>query len=282
MATNINRRILIVDDDPDVHQLLTAALQRPERIIESAVDGIAGLERVQAEPYDLIITDVNMPGMDGLTLLERIHRIRPEARVVVMTVASTPESIIRALQKRAFTYFSKPFTLSAIEDMVERALNSDARHDDIQVLSARPQWLSLRLRCKMETADRILQFLREMGGGIPPHDQESIATAFREILLNAIEHGAGSDPDKKVTIAYVRTARAILYYVRDPGPGFQVDRLPHAAVNNPDDSPFQHVEVREQLGIRPGGFGLMMTRQLVDEMIYNQAGNEVLLIKYLH
>jgi DNA-binding response OmpR family regulator len=278
---NPPKRILIVDDDPDVHQLLIAALEAPDRQIESAADGLAGLRCIQAAPYDLVMTDVNMPGIDGMELLERIGNLRPDTRVLVMTVANTPENVIRAIRERAFSYFSKPFTINAVIEMVERALSSTASGNDIEVLSARPNWLELRLRCKMETADRILQFLREMGIGLPPAEQEHIATAFREILFNAIEHGGGSDPDKSVKVTYVRTERAILYLIRDPGKGFSFQKLAHAAVANPLDSPFEHTEVRERLGMRPGGFGIFMTRELVDELIYNEAGNEVLLIKYL-
>lgn len=276
-----SKRILIVDDDPEVHTLLAAALESPDRQIENAFDGWAGLERVEATGYDVVMTDVNMPGLDGLALLERIRKIQPETRVVVMTVASTPENIIRAIRERAFAYFSKPFTMNAVSEMVERALSGTPWDDDIEVLSARPHWLGLRLRCKLETADRILQFLREMGVGLPAAEQENIATAFREILMNAIEHGAGLDPGKKVIISYVRTARAVLYYVRDPGKGFSFQKLQHAAISNPVEAPFEHTEVRERLGLRPGGFGILMTRRLVDELIYNEAGNEVLLIKYL-
>jgi DNA-binding response OmpR family regulator len=275
------KRILIVDDDPDVHQLLIAALEAPDRQIESAADGLAGLRCIEATAYDLVMTDVNMPGIDGMELLERIGNLRPDTRVLVMTVANTPENVIRAIRERAFSYFSKPFTINAVLEMVERALSSTASGNDIEVLSARPNWLELRLRCKMETANRILQFLREMGIGLPPAEQENIATAFREILFNAIEHGGGSDPDKSVNVTYVRTERAILYLVRDPGKGFSFQKLAHAAVANPLDSPFEHAEVRERLGMRPGGFGIFMTRELVDELIYNEAGNEVLLIKYL-
>src|ERR1700730_4170272 len=277
----VPKRILIVDDDPDVHGLLRAALEAPNRLIESAYDGRAGLRLVQNAPYDLVLTDLNMPGLDGMTLLEHIHEVRPDTRVVLMTVANTPDNIVRAIRDRAFSYFSKPFTVNAVSEMVERALAGTDAEDDIQVLSARPDWLGLRLRCKMETAGRIVQFIRELGMDLPAAEQEQVATAFREILLNAIEHGAGSDPGKKVFITYVRTKRAALYYVRDPGKGFSFDHLAHAAVSNPQDSPVEHAEVREKLGMRPGGFGIMMTRQLVDELIYNEQGNEVLLIKYL-
>jgi CheY-like chemotaxis protein len=276
------KRILIVDDDEDVHDLLRTALESPDRKIENVHDGIAALKRVEAAPYDLVMTDLNMPGLDGMKLIERIRGIRPETPVVVMTVASTPQNIIHAIRERAFSYFSKPFTLSSVVDMVDRALDHRPAEDDIVVLSAAPQWLSMRLRCKMETADRILQFLREMVTTLPARERENVAAAFREILLNAIEHGAGSDPDKKVTITYVRGERAVLYYVRDPGKGFSMEGLGHAAISNPVDSPVEHAGIREQLGLRPGGFGIMMTRQMVDELIYNEAGNEVLLIKYLH
>ncbi|HEX4595220.1 MAG TPA: response regulator [Bryobacteraceae bacterium] len=275
------KRILIVDDDPDVHQLLMAALAAPDRQIESASDGLAGLRCIEVAPYDLVMTDVNMPGLDGMALLERIRSLRPDTRVLVMTVANTPENVIRAIRERAFSYFSKPFTINSVIEMVDRALTSSAPASDIEVLSARPNWLELRLACKMETADRILQFLRELGVGLRPAERDNIATAFREILLNAIEHGGGSDPLKTVTVTYIRTERAVLYFVRDPGKGFSFQALTHAAVANPLDSPFEHAEIRERMGMRPGGFGIFMTRELVDEVIYNEKGNEVLLIKYL-
>ena len=232
-------------------------------------------------PFDLVLTGLELPGLDGMTLLERIHEVRPDTRVVVMTVANTPDNIVRAIRERAFCFFSKPFTVEAVAEMAERALSGTDAEDDIQVLSARPHWLGLRVRCKMETAGRIVQFIRELGMDLPAAEQERVTTAFREILLNAIEHGAGSDPDKRVFITYVRTKRAALYYVRDPGKGFSFEHLDHAAVSNPQDSPVEHAEIREKLGMRPGGFGIMMTRQLVDDLIYNEHGNEVLLIKYM-
>jgi len=275
------KRILIVDDDRDVHQLLVAALAAPNRVIDSAYDGMEGWGFVEATQYDLVLTDVNMPRLDGLALLARVRGLRPATKVLVMTVANTPERVIQAIRDQAFAYFSKPFTLDSVEDMVKQALSAAPLEDDIEVLSARPNWLELRLRCKPDTADRILHFLQEMHIGLPPAEEEGIAMAFRELLFNAIEHGGKFDPQKTVTITYVRAERAILYRVRDPGKGFSLDKLPHAAVSNPLDSQVAHVEVRDRLGLRPGGFGIFMTCELVDELIYNEAGNEVLLIKYL-
>jgi anti-sigma regulatory factor (Ser/Thr protein kinase) len=73
----------------------------------------------------------------------------------------------------------------------------------------------------------------------------------------------------------------LLYRIADPGEGFDIDRLRHAAISNPDDNPLQHAFVREEQGLRPGGLGLAITRSLVDELIYNEARNEVVFVKYL-
>src|SRR5258708_3003575 len=230
---SVLKRSMVGDDDHDVHRLLEVALEAPDRQIDSAYDGLEGLARIEATPYDLVLTDVNMPGLDGLALLERARHSQPATKVVVMTVASTPENIVRPIRDSAFTYFSKPFAVCTVSDMVASGLSSPAADDDIEVLSARPDWLGLRMRCKIQTADRILQFLREMETDLPLAEQENVASAFREILVNAIEHGGGSNPENKVSITYVRTRGAIIYYVRDPRKGFSFGELPHAAVSNP-------------------------------------------------
>src|SRR5262245_51214361 len=104
--------------------------------------------------------------------------------------------------------------------------------------------------------------------------------SFQGGPANAIEHGAGFDSDLTVEVAALRTQRSIVYYFRDPGPGFNRERLPHAAGSNTIENPIAHIEYREAHGMRPGGFGIMLTKQLVDEVIYNEIGYEVLLIKH--
>ena len=79
----------------------------------------------------------------------------------------------------------------------------------------------------------------------------------------------------------MRTHKALIVQIQDPGKGFSLDSLPHAAISNPEDSPIRHVEVRVEAGQRPGGFGILMTRNLVDELIYNERGNGVMFVKYL-
>jgi hypothetical protein len=73
----------------------------------------------------------------------------------------------------------------------------------------------------------------------------------------------------------------VLCRIKDPGEGFSLDEIQHAAITNPPDDPTKHLALRDALGLRPGGFGVLMARQLVDELIYGEKGNEVLLVKYL-
>jgi anti-sigma regulatory factor (Ser/Thr protein kinase) len=105
--------------------------------------------------------------------------------------------------------------------------------------------------------------------------------AFREILLNAMEHGAGFRSEQVVEVAAVRTARTMVFYVRDPGAGFPTDSTPRSALSNPPDDPTAHLHLRLEQGIRLGGYGILMARKIVDELIYSEVGNEVLLIKHL-
>jgi DNA-binding response OmpR family regulator len=273
--------ILIVDDDPDIHQLLAVALKGRNYLIEDRYDGLEALSLLETQPCDLVITDVRMPGLNGLELLRRIHEVRPGTKVLVMTAESTPATVISSLRDQAVGYFTKPFSLDEVAGAVALALSAAAPEGDIEVLSAIPQWIALQLRCKLDVADRLVPFLRELVTDLSIQEREDVGTAFRELLMNAIEHGAGRDPSKTVRVEYVRTAKFLIYKILDPGEGFSFNHLPHAAVSNRPDAPYQHCEVRDRLGLRPGGFGILLTRHLADELIYNEKGNEVLLIKYL-
>jgi len=281
LLTMRDARILVVDDDPDIHALLKSILGDLGCHIDSVYDSLYALTELDKGCYDLVLTDVCMPGLNGLDLLQLIQKHCPSTPVMVMTAQNTPQTVARSIREKAFTYFSKPFSATTVADLVTRALENPTARDDIEILSAKPDWIELLLRCKLEIADRLVQFFRELEVGLTAEQQADIAVAFRELLINAIEHGGHSDPDKKVLVSYVRLSRAILYHIRDPGQGFSFDQLAHAAVSATPDDPFRHVEVRSQSGMRPGGFGILMTREIADELIYNEKGNEVLLVKYL-
>jgi hypothetical protein len=73
----------------------------------------------------------------------------------------------------------------------------------------------------------------------------------------------------------------LMFRIADPGPGFSFKELTHAAIGQPESEPVAHMAVREERGIRPGGFGILMTNVVADELIYNESQNEVIFVKYL-
>ena len=276
-----NRRILLVDDDRGLRHVLSTFLQEVGHTVETAGDGPEALDILRdGSGFDLILLDIGLPSMSGLDVLARVRNLASPPLVIVMTADDTSETLLEAVKRQAYRYLRKPFPPSTIVDVVNEA-GTPAAALSIEVVSAKPEWLELVAPCTLEMADRIQSFVMHLEANLPEAVREAVAQAFRELLTNAIEWGGKLDPGRKVRISCVRTSRLLLYRIADPGEGFDIDRLRHAAIMNPDDDPMRHLSVREEQGLRPGGFGLAMTRSLVDDLIYNEARNEVLLIKYL-
>jgi len=275
-----SRCLLLVDADPAVRELLSKLLKRDDRRIEEARDGNDALARLRTSAFDVVVAGQGNNGSDPLKLLRRVRAVRPEARVI-LTGEQDRARALSAIRNRAYCYFHNPVPPGQLNDMVQQALDAASWKDDIRLTSARPDWITFEVRCKMDAAERTTQFLREVEIDLPQHAREDAVAAFRELLMNAIEHGGKSDPKKRVRVSLLRTERSLIVHIHDPGAGFSLDFLPHAAISNPEDSPIKHVDVRVEQGQRPGGFGILMTRNLVDELIYNERGNAVLFVKYL-
>ena len=274
------RCLLLVDSDPAVHEHLNSLLKREDRTIQDVYDGNEALARLRSSSCDLVVAGAGRNGFDGLKLLRKVRAIRPDAKVIV-TGEQDPGRVVGAIRYHAYSYFHKPLPTVQLAEMVQQALDASSWKDDIRVISARPEWITLDVRCKMDAAERTTHFLREMEADLATQIREDVAAAFRELLMNAIEHGGKSNPRKRVRVSLLRTSRSVIVHIHDPGTGFSLDFLPHAAISNPEDSPIRHVEVRAEQGQRPGGFGILMTRNLTDELLYNERGNAVLFVKYL-
>ena len=249
--------------------------------VETARDGASALSRLARERFDLVLLDVWMPGMDGLEVLSRLSGAPSRPRVVVMTADDAPQTLLRAVREHAFRYVTKPVEPAELTAVVASVLASKPDLRPIEVVSAKPDWVELLVPCDREAATRIQEFLSQLDSDLPEQVRADVGLAFREMLMNAIEWGGRLDPSQTVRIAYLRARRMLLYRIADPGQGFSFRDLTHAAVNNPPTDPMEHASVREERGLRPGGFGLLMTRQIVDELLYNEAHNEVVFVKYL-
>jgi len=274
------QRVLVVDDDRVLRMALSRLLAVSYEVAEAG-DGAEALTKVAAEPFDLILLDIGLPGMSGLDVLARLNDDGRHRRVVMMTADDTPETLLGAIRNQAYDYIVKPFPPSAILAVAAKALAAPDEALKIQVLSARPEWVELLVPCSLDVADRLQNFVMRLDTKLPDAVRESVGMAFRELLCNAIEWGGKLDATRHVRIACLRSKRMLLYRIADPGQGFKLKDLTHAAISNAPDRPLDHAMVREEQGLRAGGFGIFLVREMVDELLYNEAHNEVVFVKYL-
>jgi CheY-like chemotaxis protein len=270
--------ILVVDDDRITRHMARTVLTRAGFTVRTARDGAEAIKRLRSAKVDLMLLDVWMPRMDGMAVLDRLTRAKHRPKVVMLTSDDAPETLLKAIRQQAHQFVHKPVEPDSLVSLVKDALRSP-RQPPIEVLSARPDWVELAVPCTRDAAERLHGVMAHLDADLPEEVRESVGYAFRELLLNAVEWGGKLNPRRKVRISYLRARRMLLYRIADPGTGFTMNGLDHAAIGHAD--PIEHVNVREQKGLRPGGFGILMVRAKVDELIYNEKQNEVMFVKYL-
>jgi anti-sigma regulatory factor (Ser/Thr protein kinase)/ActR/RegA family two-component response regulator len=274
-------RVLVIGSDSQVSREIGGALSASGFPMEYSAGHADALQRLRMRSFGVVITSPDSTVEEDLALLEEMRAIRPGVKSILLARHSTPEEVIAALRARVFACFTPPFDPDEIANLARGAASDSQGRDDIQILSAKPGWVSVRVNCRLITAERLITFANELSARLPEDTRQELMQAFREILLNAMEHGAAFNPEQVVEVTAVRTRRAMVFYLRDPGAGFRRESLTHAAIANPADDPAAHIAQREAEGMRPGGYGLLLANGTVDELIYSDIGNEVLLIKYV-
>lgn len=273
-------KALLIVADPEINLMLLDHLLVQEWTVEYVASNDDALALVKKRPFDLILTAEATSVREDIDLLRDIRKLHPHTRMIIVTQEGTAQDVILALRQRAFSLFSRPYSLESLTEMIHMAMEGPAWDDGIEVVSAKPGWVRLLVRADQGTGLRMMRFFEEMTD-LPEDEKAKIAYALREMLMNAIAHGAQFDPNQYVELGYFRGRGAVACRVKDPGKGFSLDELKHAAISNPLDNPVRHILYREETGLPPGGYGILLSRHLVDELVYNEQGNEVLLIKYL-
>ena len=280
-SAGFSKTVLVVDPQPQVSDLFVSLALEEGWALQRAPDNRTAFALAESAPtpVDLVITAQRASMRDDLELLAKLRSVHPHIRVIILKERGARDDVVACLCQHAFSYFRTPFNEDTLADMARSAVAQSCWQDGIEVISAQPEWVRLLTRCSRETAERLVQFLRQ--ADLPYAAREDMAVAGYEILLNAIEHGCKFDPDKYVEVGYLHARRMVMCRVKDPGDGFALDELRHAAINNPAGDLFTHLPARAEQGLRPGGFGLLLANKLVDEMICSEQGNDVILIKYL-
>ena len=121
-GTATRPRVLVVDDEASIRDLLSKTLALAEYDVDAAPDGRSALERMRLYPYDLLIADLKMPGMDGLTVIREAKRYKAELPVIIITGFSTESSAIEAVNLGVAGYLTKPFRVPQVLAAAAKAL----------------------------------------------------------------------------------------------------------------------------------------------------------------
>ena len=270
------RTVLIVDDERDTNALLAHLVRaRGDRPVQ-VFGGEEVAAAVRKHAPDVILLDLMLPDLDGFTVCDRLKRDRETNLIPVIMVTALSDADHRAAGVRvgANGYLSKPFTPEQVYEAIDTAL---LWRDEHHKRGTRGE-VNFHVRSEATYLQEVNDLLADLYAHTPLTERQvkELRQAVMEMGSNAIEWGHRKNADLVLQIVYRISPDHITLVIRDQGPGFNPGRLPHAAH---DDDPVSHIDVRNDLGIREGGFGIMLAKGLVDDFHYNDKGNEVTLIK---
>jgi DNA-binding response OmpR family regulator len=267
---------LIVEDYPDQASLVARILRR--RGFESIIaeDGKTGLRLARQYLPDVLLLDLMLPDITGFDVCRQLRQDRTTMLipVVMLTAISDMQHRVHGFRVGANAYVAKPFGLDELLEAISAARSWRVSMEQ-RLLKGE---VSVELNSEITLLKDLNSFLMNVCQTTPLSNEQvmQLRQAVMEMAHNAIEWGNQHQSERPVKIIYRIHEDHLEIVVRDQGSGFDRRDLPHAAI--PDD-PFTHLDVREKLGIRAGGFGLLICQGMVDEMRYNDLGNEVTLIK---
>jgi DNA-binding response OmpR family regulator len=267
---------LIVEDHPDQAQMVAGLLRFRNFDPLIADTGAKGLELAQKHSPDVLILDLMLPDISGFDVCRRLRSDRATMLTPVVMLTALGDDINRRQGFRvgANAYVTKPYGIQDLIDAIEKAR---AWRTSIEKRNVQGE-IHVELNSEVTLLQDLNDFLLSLCQSTPLTDEQvaHLRQAVMEMAQNAIEWGNRHQSDRLVNMTYQVFEDQVVITIRDQGSGFDRTKLPHAAVA---DDPFSHLDVRDKLGLRSGGFGLLICEGMVDELKYNDVGNEVTLIK---
>ncbi len=293
-------KLLVVDDSEIDRRLVTGLLRHNANWqLETAGNGVEGLERLAESPVDLVITDLQMPEMDGLELVRQISARFPRVPVILMTAHGSETLAIEALESGASSYVPKDRLADMLEETVTQVLSLAGSNRNYERLVACQKLAHFQFEIDNDPAliDPLVDLIQQISFGLElcsSNGRFGIGMALQQAILNAMYHGnleltreqieaarenllaqptADIIQDRRtrppysnrhITIDARITPDQMEVRIADEGHGFDVETA-QATLENPS--------------ALEGGRGLRLMRILMDEVHFNLSGNEVTLIK---
>jgi DNA-binding response OmpR family regulator len=267
---------LIVEDHPEQADLVARILRLRDYLPILAENGETGLRMARERIPDVMLLDLMLPDINGFDVCRRL-RTDPATMlipVVMLTALNDVQHRVHGFRVGANAYVTKPY---GVDDLFDAISAARAWRTSMEQRALQGE-IHVELNSEITFLKDLNDFLMLVCQATPLlHEQVmQLRQAVMEMAHNAIEWGNLHQSDRLVNLTYRIYDDRLEIVVRDQGPGFDRTQLPHAAIA---DDPFTHLDVREKLGLRAGGFGLLICQGMVDEMGYNDIGNEVTLIK---
>lgn len=267
---------LIVEDHPEQARLVEKILGLRGYNALVAEDGETGLRLARQHQPDVVLLDLMLPDVNGFDVCRRLRSDRATMLipVVMLTALDDRQHRMHGFRVGANAYLTKPY---GVEDLFEAVAAACAWRESMQARALQGE-IHVELDSEITLLKDLNDFLMNVCRATPLSNDQvmQIRQAVMEMAQNAIEWGNQHRTDRLVEITYRVHRDGLEIVIRDQGQGFDRESIPHAAA--PDD-PFSHLDVRDKLGLRAGGFGMLICQGMVDEMRYNREGNEVTLLK---
>lgn len=218
-------RLLLVEDEEDLLAALAKGLRREGYAVDVASEGVEGLSMLEVEPYDLVILDLGLPGMDGLEVIRRVRREQPALLILVLTARAQLDDRVRGLDLGADDYLTKPFGFEELSARIRALLRRDlrarepvSRCGDLRLDSAqRVAWQGDRRLALTRKEFAILAYLMRRAGEIVSQEelldhvwdaQVNPLTNVVPVHINALRRALG---DSAKDPRYIRTISGLGY-----------------------------------------------------------------------
>lgn len=264
------QKVLLVDDENSILTLFGEVLEREGYGVTLAESGEKGIEKFKADAFDVVISDLYMPGISGIDFLEEVRRLDNRIPFIIITGYGSVETTIDALKKGAFDYITKPINMDEISPILKKAVNLRRETVYSESLS---HLIENRFKVcipgRIEFVETVLSEVEKISRVVGYKGERfymNIKNAIYEGALNAIIHGNKMDKNKKICIDAVITGARLEINIADEGIGFD----PHQYLKATEYGSFSVTK----------GKGIFLIRSVMDEISYNKTGNKLTIVKY--